>query len=118
VRRAIPPRYQLLRRKPSDAALTLAAPIADTLNALLPAVGALGPGLAEISRSGRCTKPSATVYLTFSKRNYSYIRGHYIRAVRKGWPRVLVVRYASLLRDRLLEAIATKPAHDLTCRSC
>jgi hypothetical protein len=61
-----------------------------------------------------CVRPSKVAKITFSKTRYRKIRAHFLRAVRKGWPTVLVLNRpgASARRDRLLEGIATRPGYD------
>ena len=52
--------------------------------------------------------------ISFSRTKYPNIRAHFLRALRKGWPRTLVVNRpgASQRRDRLLTGIPTKPGDD------
>jgi hypothetical protein len=52
--------------------------------------------------------------LVFSKTKYPNIRAHFLRAVAKGWPQVMVVnrKGAHQRRDRLLALIPTKPGFD------
>src|SRR4051794_5029498 len=61
-----------------------------------------------------CTKPRKVQRLVFSKANYPNIRKHFLTAVRKGWPKRLVLnrRGADARRDRLLEDIPTKDGYD------
>ncbi len=61
-----------------------------------------------------CSRPSKVQRLVFSKTSYPNIRGHFRRAVRKGWPRILVLNRpgASARRERLLERIPTKAGYD------
>jgi len=61
-----------------------------------------------------CQKPSAVQRITFSKTKYRNIREHYIAAVGKGWPRILVANrpYADARRDRLLEDYETRDGFD------
>lgn len=61
-----------------------------------------------------CTKPDGVRRLVFSKTKYPNIRKHFRIAVRKGWPRRLVInrRGADARRDRLLEDIPTKEGLD------
>lgn len=58
-----------------------------------------------------CTRPAGVV---FSRAKYSNIRRHYILAVAKGWPRVMVLnrKGADARRDRLLEDIPTRAGFD------
>jgi hypothetical protein len=61
-----------------------------------------------------CTKPRAVQRLVFSARKYPHIRSHYQAAVRKGWPKILVLNRpgADARRDRLLEDIPTRAGQD------
>jgi hypothetical protein len=61
-----------------------------------------------------CSRPSAVQNITFSTTKYPYIRKHFLAALRKGWPRTLVVNRtgADKRRERLLEGVATKPGYD------
>jgi hypothetical protein len=61
-----------------------------------------------------CAKPSGVQRLVFSKSKYPTIRRHFRGALRRGWPRRLVLnrRGADARRDRLLEGIPTKDGFD------
>lgn len=61
-----------------------------------------------------CTIPSGVQRLEFSAAKYPHIRAHYRRAVRKHYPRVLVLRRegADQRRDKLLRGFPTKPGFD------
>jgi len=76
----------------------------------------LRPGGTETPSPTRrgCVRPSRVVKITFSKTRYRKIRGHFLRAVRKGWPTVLVLNRsgASARRDRLLQGIPTRAGND------
>lgn len=52
-----------------------------------------------------CSRPSTVQRLVFSRSRYPNIRRHYIAAVGKGWPRILIVNRpnADERRDRLLD---------------
>ena len=54
-----------------------------------------------------CTRPAGVQRIVFSRAKYPNIRRHYILAVGKGWPRVMVInrKGADARRDRLLEDI-------------
>ncbi len=64
--------------------------------------------------SESCLRPKRTVAMRFSKRKYPNIRRHTARAIRKGWPRVLVLNRsgADERRDKLLERWDTRPGRD------
>ncbi len=61
-----------------------------------------------------CTRPSGVQRLVFRRRDYPHIRRHVIRAIRKGWPRVMVINRpgADARRDRLLQGFPTRPGRD------
>jgi hypothetical protein len=61
-----------------------------------------------------CTTPRAVQNITFSKTKYPNIRKHFLRALRRGWPRTPVLNRtgAAERRARLLEGVATKPGYD------
>ena len=61
-----------------------------------------------------CVRPAGTLRLLFSKTKYRHIRQHVMNALRKGWPRVMVLnrKGADERRDRLLEDIPTRPGMD------
>lgn len=57
------------------------------------------------STTSGCSRPSTVQQIVFSRARYLGIRRHYMRAVRKGWPRILIVNRpnADERRDRLLD---------------
>jgi hypothetical protein len=61
-----------------------------------------------------CSRPSGVQSLDFSRAKYPSIRKHFLRAVGKGWPRILVVnrRGADARRERLLESYPTRRGYD------
>jgi hypothetical protein len=61
-----------------------------------------------------CTRPQGVQRIRFSRAKYPNIRHHYILAVGKGWPRVMVInrRGADARRDRLLEGFPTRTGFD------
>lgn len=61
-----------------------------------------------------CTRPAGAQRLLFSAGKYSNIRSHFRAAVRRGWPRTLVLnrRGADERRDRLLEDYPTRSGFD------
>ena len=62
----------------------------------------------------RCTKPGGVQRLVFDRDKYPTIRRHMRAAIRRGWPRRLIVnrRGTDARRDRLLEDIPTKEGFD------
>jgi hypothetical protein len=61
-----------------------------------------------------CTRPRRTVALDFSAARYPHIRAHYLAALRRGWPRILVLNRpgAGARRERLLSDMPTRPGMD------
>lgn len=61
-----------------------------------------------------CSKPSGVQKIGFSATKYPNIRRHFLEAVRKGWPSILVLARsgASSRRDRLLTGVATRAGYD------
>lgn len=72
------------------------------------------PAPAPKPRKPSCARPSGVQRISFSKTRYRHIRKHYLGAVRRGWPRILVVNrpYADARRDRLLEGVETRDGYD------
>lgn len=82
---------------------------------LLTSLVIAGPGASEQAVSANsCKKTKATVALEFSKSKYPNIRKHTMKAIKKGWPSVVVLNRpgADDRRDRLLEDIPTKKGYD------
>ena len=61
-----------------------------------------------------CARPRRIVRTSFSRTKYPHIRRHFRRAVRRGWPKVLVLNRsgADERRDRLLEGYPTRTGYD------
>jgi len=61
-----------------------------------------------------CTRPNTVQRLVFSRAKYPNIRHHVIRAIRKGWPRIMVLNRpgAKARRARLLRGILTRFGFD------
>jgi hypothetical protein len=61
-----------------------------------------------------CARPSGVQNISFSATKYPNIRRHFLDALRKGWPRTLVLnrRGADARRDRLLAGYPTRPGRD------
>jgi hypothetical protein len=61
-----------------------------------------------------CQRPTGVQPISFSKTKYPNIRRHVQRAIRKGWPRVLVLNRpgAGARRERLLAAWPTREGQD------
>jgi hypothetical protein len=68
----------------------------------------------EPDSGNSCTKPKGIQRLVFDSDKYPNIRKHFRIALRKEWPRRLIVNRsgADARRDRLLEDIPTKDAYD------
>jgi hypothetical protein len=77
--------------------------------------GTTAPPAPAASRPGAsCVRPRGTVALTFSAARYPHIRAHWLRALRRGWPRVLVLNRpgAGARRERLLSNMPPRPGMD------
>jgi hypothetical protein len=61
-----------------------------------------------------CMRPSGVLRVVFSRAKYPNIRRHFLAAVKRGWPRVMVLnrKGADERRDRLLEDVPTRPGFD------
>jgi hypothetical protein len=61
-----------------------------------------------------CVRPHGVQNISFSATKYPDIRRHFLDALRKGWPRTLVVNRpgAEARRDRLLASYPTRPGQD------
>jgi hypothetical protein len=61
-----------------------------------------------------CVRPNAVQNITFSATKYTDIRRHFLAALRKGWPRTLVLNRvgAAARRERLLAPYPTRPGQD------
>jgi hypothetical protein len=59
-----------------------------------------------------CVRPQGVLRFVFSRAKYPNIRRHFIAAVKRGWPRVMVLnrKGADDRRDRLLDGFPTGPA--------
>jgi hypothetical protein len=96
-----------------------ALPLVVVVLALWPAAS---PAMAPVAHaSGKktpgtesCSKPGGVQKLIFKRAEYPNIRRHFRAAVRRGWPRRLVInrRGADARRDRLLAHIATRQGYD------
>jgi hypothetical protein len=73
-----------------------------------------GTGGAGGGQKPTCTKPSGVQNISFSKTKYPNIRRHFVRALQKGWPGLLVLnrRGADARRERLLAGVPTKRGYD------
>src|SRR3954447_15103532 len=76
--------------------------------------GSPRPSSPTHTTTASCVRPRGVVGISFSGTKYAHIRAHYLRAVRRGWPRILVVnrRAADARRERLLADIPTRPGMD------
>jgi hypothetical protein len=61
-----------------------------------------------------CSRPRGVQSIEFSRAKYPRIRRHFRKAVRRGWPKVLVVNRggADARRDRLMRGYPTRAGHD------
>ncbi|MEA2170149.1 MAG: hypothetical protein QOF76_3449 [Solirubrobacteraceae bacterium] len=70
--------------------------------------------IAATPAAATCARPSGVQILDFDAAKYPNIRHHVRAAIRRGWPRILVVHRAGdeERRDRRLADIPTKPGYD------
>jgi len=61
-----------------------------------------------------CTRPRRVQRIVFRRARYPNIRRHYIGALRRGWPKVMVLNRpgADERRDRLLQGVPTRDGFD------
>jgi len=61
-----------------------------------------------------CTRPRGVQRIVFRRASYPNIRRHYIGALRRGWPKVMVLNRpgADARRDRLLQGVPTRDGFD------
>jgi hypothetical protein len=73
-----------------------------------------GDGRGSDGTTDECAKPDAVQRLVFSLSKYPNVRRHFRGALRRGWPRLLVLNRpgADDRRDRLLEGIPTRDGFD------
>ena len=66
------------------------------------------------ARLAECVRPSGVQRIAFSAREYPNVRRHFRGALRRGWPRRLVVnrRGADARRERALRDIPTREGFD------
>ena len=66
------------------------------------------------ARSAECVRPSGVQRIVFSARKFPIVRRHFRGALRRGWPRRLVVnrRGADARRERALRDIPTREGFD------
>ena len=76
--------------------------------------GAEEGGDQEAGEGERCRRPRRVVAIGFSATKYPTVRRHFRRALRRGWPRRLVLnrRGADARRDRLLAGYPTREGFD------
>ena len=81
---------------------------------LAPGSGGGPPAPAPAPPKRSCSTPSAVQKIWFSAAKYPNIRAHFRAALRKGWPRTLVLNRpgADARRDQLLEDIPTRAGFD------
>ena len=72
------------------------------------------PTAAPPATTPGCSRPSGTQSIGFSKTKYPNIKRHAERAIREGWPAVLVLNRAGAdaRRGRLLKGRTTRSGHD------
>jgi hypothetical protein len=76
--------------------------------------GVGGDGGQRPKTDGKCTTADGVQRLVFSVSRYPNIRRHFRGALRRGWPRLLVLnrRGSEERRDRLLEDVPTRDGYD------
>jgi hypothetical protein len=81
---------------------------------LEPGGGGQAPAPAPAPPKPTCSRPSGVQRISFSAAKYPNIRAHFRAAVRRGWPRSLVLNRpgADSRRDQLLEGIPTRAGFD------
>jgi len=84
------------------------------VTALLPGTSAVGSQAPRVRAALTCVKPDGVVNISFSKTKYPNIRRHFRGALKRGWPRTLVLNRAGAdaRRDRLLAGFETRPGFD------
>jgi hypothetical protein len=72
------------------------------------------PAPAPKATSPSCVKTGRVQPIGFSKTKYPNIRRHYLKAVAKGWPKILVINRpgADTRRQRLLQGVPTRTGYD------
>jgi len=65
-------------------------------------------------RQTTCSRPKTVKRITFSKTKYANVRLHYVRAVKRGWPRILVLnrKGAEQRGEKLLGKMPTMAGRD------
>jgi hypothetical protein len=76
--------------------------------------GAVQQQPAPVTPKPSCVRIHHIVSISFSATKYAHIRAHYLRALKRGWPRILVLNRsgADARRARLLASYPTRPAMD------
>jgi hypothetical protein len=76
--------------------------------------GGSGGGQGSTPTNASCTTPKGVQSISFSATKYPHIKRHTERAIRRGWPTVLVVNRPDedARRDRLLAGWPTRPRYD------
>jgi hypothetical protein len=76
---------------------------------------AAAPATAPSGRAtSACVRPDGVQTISFSATKYPHVRAHFLRALRRGWPRRLVLNRpnADARRARLLRDYPTRAGHD------
>ena len=85
------------------------------LGLMLVGLSAVPPATTEAEvDTAACVRPAGVRHIVFSARKYPNVRRHFRGAVRRGWPRCLVLnrRGADARRERLLRDIPTRRGFD------
>ncbi len=92
----------------------LVAAVALVLVAGCALAATVAPSPARRGAVESCVKPAGVQPISFSKTRYPTIRRHFRGALRRGWPRILVLNRpgADQRRDRLLRDVPTRADYD------
>lgn len=76
--------------------------------------GGTQPAPPAAANPAGCVRPGGVQNISFSATKYPNIRAHFLGALRRGWPRTLVLNRAGAdaRRDRLLAPFPTRPGQD------
>ncbi len=111
-----PDKLRLIKITPADAPPPSVSPPAVPAGVVSgdPDVPTAGESSPPPPRQTDCSRPKGVKRITFSKTKYANVRAHYVRAVKRGWPRILVLNRtgAKQRRDKLLGKMARAAGRD------
>ena len=72
------------------------------------------PAPAPQRRAAGCARPKGVQRIVFARSRYPNIHRHYLAAVRRGWPKIMVINRdgADRRRDRLMRGVPTRDGFD------